>query len=186
MRAGGRIAETELADGLVGEFSLVEIRKSDCPPLFVVPQHILEILLGKLGHHQQALMFETAGNLFRCLLLLYDFDMILLGQILERLGIGQVLVLHHERDGIAGLAACETLEDTFARGDCQRRALVLMEGTDTPPVSATALEGDKIADDLFNPGGSEDFVFGSAVNHGATSQAVEVPPWCRGYGPSLR
>ena len=49
--------------------------------------------------------------------------------MLHRLDKRHVLVLHEKGDGIAALAATETLEGAGLGEDIERRCLLLMEGT---------------------------------------------------------
>jgi hypothetical protein len=51
------------------------------------------------------------------------------GQALDRLREGEVVDLHHERDGVAALLAAEAVEETLARADLEGRRLLVMEGT---------------------------------------------------------
>ncbi len=112
-RARGGVAQAELADGLVGEFALAEVTQADGLAHFAVPQHVGIELLGIFAHHQQALIAHAAGDLLGRLLFLHDFDVVLLGQVAQGFPVTEVLVLHQEGDGIAGLAAGEALEDAF-------------------------------------------------------------------------
>lgn len=51
------------------------------------------------------------------------------GQALDRLGEGEVVDLHHERDGVAALLASEAVEEPLARTDLEGRRLLVVERT---------------------------------------------------------
>ncbi len=99
-----------------------------------------ELAGGVLCHHQDALalillLYILGGDLF----LLY-LDIVFLRQVTERFGIGEMLMLHDEVDGVASLAAAETLEDAFCGRDGERRGLLVMKRTQSQVVDASLLQ----------------------------------------------
>ena len=79
------------------------------------------------GYHR--LPLEAVRRVLGALLLLVDLYPVFAGKVLQRLGVGHLLVLHDECHGAAGLAAPEALEDALARGDRERGGLLVVEGT---------------------------------------------------------
>ncbi len=88
------------------------------------------------------------------------------GYVFECFRIAQPLVLHDERDGIARLAAPETLEYAFGRRHHERRRLLVMKRTTRHVVDALFLERNEIAYYLHDVYRGVDSVYGSLVYHG--------------------
>lgn len=58
------------------------------------------------------------------------------GEPLDHLGEGEVVDLHHERDGVAALLAAEAVEQSLARADLEGRRLLVVEGAQALEVAA--------------------------------------------------
>ncbi|MGX1120788.1 hypothetical protein RKD37_006151 [Streptomyces ambofaciens] len=69
-------------------------------------------------------------------LLVAQGDAGLAGQALDRLREGEVVDLHHERDGVAALLAAEAVEEPLARTDLEGRRLLVVEGAQPLQVAA--------------------------------------------------
>ena len=81
----------------------------------MVAQDVLEIVAGKLVDDEEALTFALCLLLLVGQLLLLHLDAILLGQIFQRFGIGELFVLHDEVYGIASLAAGKAFAQSLGR-----------------------------------------------------------------------
>ena len=65
------------------------------------------------------------------------------GEALDRLREGEVVDLHHERDGVAALLAAEAVEESLARADLEGRRLLVVERAEpleVPPARVPQLE----------------------------------------------
>ena len=74
----------------------------------------------------------------------------------ERLGVGEVLMLHDEVDGVASLAASEALEDALGGRDGERGGLLVMERTQSQVVDASLLQRHELLHHLGYLGSVED------------------------------
>ena len=110
--AYGSPAKTILADGLILETAALEVLVAYGLSLRGL-KAVLEELACIFGHEKKALVPLPLGDFLSRLLLLDDFDMVFLCKILQRFGIGQVLMFHDETDGSTGLAAAEAFEDSL-------------------------------------------------------------------------
>ena len=107
---GGTESEPELLDRRIGKSPLLpEIGHADTHPFGFMEQVIRKILRRPTVHDEHTLAVVVAGDLLGRHLLLPHFDTVTLGHGFQRLGISHILVLHQESDGIAALAAAETL-----------------------------------------------------------------------------
>ena len=159
------VAESELADRRVRESALAEIGDSDAAALRRVVQRADEVVgrVARNDHHALAVVVATL--LFGRLLALGHFDAVFLRDVLQRLGVGHVLVLHHERDGVAALAAAETLEQSFRWRHDERGGLLVVERAAGLIVDPLFLQRDEVADHLDDVGCRIDVVYGRFVDH---------------------
>ena len=158
--------EPELADRGVGQSALLpEVGHPDAHPLGVVAEEIRKVLRGPSVHDEHRLAVVVAPHLLLRQLLLPDLDAIAFGHHLQRLGIGDVLVLHQERHGIAALPAAETLVDPLRGRDDERRGLLVVERTARLIVHTLSLERDIVADDIHDVRGGIDAVYRFPVDH---------------------
>ena len=91
--------------------------------------------------------------------------MVAVGQPAQGLGIGLLLVLHDEVDGIARLATGEAFIDSLRRTDGERRRLVVVERTQSRIARAALAERHKLGDDIDDVGRIHDPVYRSPVYH---------------------
>ena len=110
-------------------------------------------------------MVEPLLYILLALLLLLYLNAIFASQILERLHVAHLLVLHHKAHCTAGLAAAEAFVDALARRHRETRCLLMMERTARNVVCPPSLEGDKIAHHLLNAGGVKYAFYCCVVNH---------------------
>ncbi len=107
---GGRLVEAAL-----GEELAARVRLGAGGQLLHVP------LRGDLvGLDQADALAALAGGVVAALLVPQG-DAGLAGQALDRLGEGEVVDLHHERDGVAAFLAAEAVEESLARADLEGR-----------------------------------------------------------------
>ena len=160
------ITQTELLDrSLCKPALLPEIAHADAHPLLRTAQVIGEIVVGPSVEREHRLAVVVAAHLLLGQLFLLHLDAVAFGHDLERLGIGDSLVLHDEGDGIARFAAAEALENALCGRYDERRRLLVVEGTARLIVHALAFERDIVADDLDDIGCRIDAVYGGAVDH---------------------
>ena len=124
-----------------------------------------EIVRGPSIDGEHALAVVVALHVLVAHLLLAHLDAVTLGHHLQRFGIGDVLVLHDEVDGVAALAAAEALVDASCGRDYERRRLLLMKRTACLIVDALAFERNILADDIDDIGGGIYPVYGFAIDH---------------------
>ena len=111
----GVVAQAELPDGVVCKAALPEIREADGLAAFRVPEAVFIELPGKFAHQQHALALPGLFGLLIGALGLFDLDLVLAGQVADRLRVGQVLVFHEEGHRVTALAAAEVLPDLLDR-----------------------------------------------------------------------
>ena len=128
-------------------------------------QVIRKILRRPTVHDEHTLAVVVAGDLLGRHLLLPHFDTVTLGHGFQRLGISHILVLHQESDGIAALAAAETLVNPLRGRYDERRGLLVVERAARLIVHALAFERDIIADDVHDIRGGVDAVYRFPVDH---------------------
>ncbi len=161
-------AETEaefLNRGVGHAARLAEIGHADAHPLALVVQIVGEVVGRPTIERKHGFAVVVAPLLLGGELLLLDLDAVALGHHLERFGIGDVLVLHQERHGVAALAAAETLVDALGGRNDERRGLLVVERTARLVVHAFALERDEVADNIHDIGGGIDAVYCLPVDH---------------------
>ncbi len=131
----GAVADAEvLGGGLVeaplGEEDPAGVRLRGGRELLRVP------LRGDLvGLDQADALAALVGGVVPALLVAQG-DAGLSGEALDRLREGEVVDLHHERDGVAALLAAEAVEESLARADLEGRRLLVVEGAQTLEVPA--------------------------------------------------
>ena len=142
--AGWRPAQAEAFHSGIFQSPAAEVRLTERASLLGGELPAVEFL-GVLHHEKQALVVLAFGNLLSRLLLFYDLDIVFLGQIAQSLGVGAVLLLHHETYGRAGLTAAETLVYAFGWGNVERGSLLIVEGTAGDIVRPATLQRHVIA-----------------------------------------
>ena len=91
--------------------------------------------------------------------------MVLAGQPLQGLRVGELLILHHEAHGRAGLAAAEALVDAAGRLHVEGRRFLIVERTARPQAAPAALERHEIAYDVFDAGRVQNELYRLLRNH---------------------
>jgi transposase len=90
----------------------------------------------RITDDKQALPLILSFHLFIRLLFLLHFNAILFGQVNDRIGVAQSIVLHHKMDGITGFSRAEILIDLFMGHYEKGRRLFVGKGgkgTEIPP-----------------------------------------------------
>ena len=152
-----RPAEAPLPDGRVFQTAAPVVIVPHGAPLAAF-QLVGEELLGEIGHQQQALPALPGCDFLGGHLLFLDLDVILLGQITQRLDIAQVLVLHQEAHRGTRLAAAETLVDALGGRYIKGRRLLVVEGTAGHEIGSAAPERHEVPDHIFDAGGIQNEV----------------------------
>jgi hypothetical protein len=109
----GRIAQPKFADSLFPVATALEIAQAHALAHVRLQKLVLVVLAGKIIENVQAFFRLLLGNCLGSELYLFNFDSVLAGEIAQRIGVGQVLVLHDELGGVARLAAAKALKDVF-------------------------------------------------------------------------
>ena len=97
-------------------------------------------------------------------LALFNFDVIFLGQIAQRLRERELLKLHDEIDSAATLSATEALAHPFCLGDVEGWRPVVVEGTQTYIVGSAPFKAYEVTHHLHYVGGIKDSLDCSVVN----------------------
>lgn len=118
MTAGRSPAKPVFLDRRILQTSGVEIFKAHGPPL-PGAKLLLEEIAGIFRDKQKALVPLTVRYVFRSLLFLNHFDVVFLGEVPQRLDVGQVLVVHDEPYGGSSLVAAEAVVLSLRRDDVE-------------------------------------------------------------------
>ena len=135
LRLGG-VAEAEALDGLRADATLAEVGKTHCTPFLGLGKLCLEVLRCVVIDDEKALTLAIALLLLFALLALDDLDVVLLRQVLERIRIGELLVLHDEVQRCTAFATGEALTDILSGIDVEGGVPIAMEGAQ-PDVAHT-------------------------------------------------
>ena len=125
-----RKLETEVYGGLPRDLSLVQVLRAGLAAL-VVEQIVVEARRVAV-EFQKSRAQAAALTLF----LLRDGHIRALGEKADRVGEGQVLLLHDEVDDAAALFAAEAVIDLLVRRDGERAGLFVVKGAETEVVRA--------------------------------------------------
>ena len=128
LRLGG-IAEAEALNGLRADAPLAEVGKTHRTALLGLGKLRLEELRCVVIDDEEALTLAIALLLLFALLALDDLDIVLLSQVLERIRIGELLVLHDEVQRRTAFATGEALADILSGIDVEGGIPIAMEGT---------------------------------------------------------
>ena len=161
----GAVTQLELLDDVVAEATAAQVGHADVAPLVRVAQGVAEVVAGKLVDDEEAVAFGLCGLLFGGLFAFLDFDVVLLGQEAQGVGVGQLLVQHDEVHGVAPLAAGEALAEVLGGRDVERRRLVVVERAQAHIVHPALAQGDKVGHDVVDLRRVHDAVDGGVVNH---------------------
>jgi hypothetical protein len=149
------VADLEGLDGLVRKAALLQISKG---PLALrrTGEVLAEKAQGELVDLEQLLLeLEDLGP---DTLMGRQRDVIALGQALERLGEGQVLALHEEREDVAARAAAEAVVELFVLIDGKGGGFLGVERAQPDPFSPPPLQGGVLRGDLDDGRGLPDLV----------------------------
>ncbi len=150
LAVAGCEADAELLRGRAVEASLGEERARD---LGVGGEQLagVELLREAVGFDQPGpgrSAWPVLGGL-AVVLLAPQLDAVLVGEALHRVGEREPVVLHHERDDVAAFLAAEAVKKPTARGDVERRGLLVVEGAETLQRATTGVaQGDVGPDDV--------------------------------------
>ena len=159
-------SEFKFSDGFFAKAALFEVGKAHGPTLVVVPHPLTELLERKGIDCKHALAPVANGFLLRACLFFFDFYAVLLGQPAQRVGVGQLLVLHQKSNYRAALARRKTLKNALGRNHIKRRRLLLSKGTKAPEAAAAALKRCEFPNNLLDARGVK-----NAVNSGRRNQS---------------
>lgn len=123
--AGRAVADAEVGSRRLVEAALGEELPAD---LRLGAVQLLDIELGGglVRLDQPDALAALVGGVVAALLVAQG-DARLGGEPLDRLGEGEVVDLHHERDGVAALLAAEAVEESLARADLEGGRLLVVE-----------------------------------------------------------
>ena len=170
--AGRRPTQTPLRNRRVLEAPVPVIGIADVAA-FAAFQLPGEEFGGEFGGQQYALAALPARNLLSRLLLLLDFDVVLLREVAQRFRIGESLVLHQETDRRTRLAAAEAFEDALGRRHIEGRGLLIVERTAGHETGPAALQRHEITDHFFDAGGVQNLVDCLLRNHKETKLVIK-------------
>ena len=128
LRLGG-VAEAEALDGLRADATLTEVGKPHCTPFLGLGKLRLEVLCCVVIDDEEALTLAIALLLLFTFFALDDLDIVLLRQVLQRICIGELLVLHDEVQRRTAFATGEALADILSGIDVEGGIPIAMEGT---------------------------------------------------------
>ena len=128
LRLGG-VAEAEALDGLRADTTLAEVGKPHRTAFLCFGKLRLEVLRCVVIDDEEALTLAITLLLLFALLTLDDLDIVLLRQVLERIRIGELLVLHDEVQRRTAFATGEALADVLSGIDVEGGIPIAMEGT---------------------------------------------------------
>ena len=157
-------SQAVLGDGLVLEAAGMEILDGD-GAAFVRRELVLVKVEGELRDGEEALVPLARGDVLGRFLFLLHLDMVLAGEVLEGLRVGELLVLHDEAHSRAGLAATEALVDAAGRLYVERRRFLIVERTAGPQAAPAALQRHEIAHHVFDAGRVQDELYRLLRNH---------------------
>ncbi len=128
-------------------------------------QRALEPLGRPAVEHHHALAVVVAFGLLLGEGAFGHLDAVLFGDVLQRLDIAHPLVLHHEGDGVASLAAAEAFVKSFRGRDDERGSFFVMERATGLVIDSLFAQRDKIAHHLHDIRGGIYSVYGGFVYH---------------------
>ena len=160
-----RESQLELPDDVVAETTTAEILHTDGTSVHIILKNVLEILRSPIVDDEHGFPFTLTLLLLAGHLPLLYLDVILLGKPAKGIGIGHLLQLHQEVDGISALAASKAMADTSGWRHGERRMGIVMERTESDIVDASLLERDKLRHHLFYLGGVHNTGYGRFVYH---------------------
>ena len=157
-------SEPILRNGLVSQSPAAEILI--CNSLtFLSRKAFFEELCRILRNEHQTLLTLSLSDNLGTLLFLYDFNVIFLGKISERLHIGHALMFHDKTYRRSRFSTTEALVDTFCRRYGKRRGLLIMERTACLIIGTPSLQSYKVPYNLLDPGRIYDLINYIAWNH---------------------
>ena len=162
---GQGIAQVELRDDVVADSSAAEVLFADSDAVRVVPQHVLEILHRPLVDDKHRLAVALLLTLLVSQLLLLNLDIVFLRQPAQRLGIGDLLVLHQEVDGRSALSTGKALAYLLRRRHHERGRLVVVERAQTLIVHARLAQRHELAHHVYDVRSVHDLVYRQPVYH---------------------
>ncbi len=134
-------------------------------PVHIILQDVLEVFRRPFIHDEHRFAFALALLLLVGHLAFLNLDMVFLGQPAQGLGIGHLLQLHQEVDGISTLAAGKAVADASGWRNGERWMGIVMERTQADIVDASLFERDEFRHHLFYLGGVHNTCYRRFVYH---------------------
>ena len=145
----GTETQLELLYDIVAETTFTEIGKSNGTSVHGVVHLVLEPFERPFVQDEHALALRLCGTLLGGKFLFLHLYAVFLGQIAKRIGIGQLLVLHDEADGIASLTTGKALAIILGRGNHERWRAVVMEWAEAFIVGTRLFQRDEIRHHIY-------------------------------------
>ena len=158
-------AQLKLLDDVVADAATAEIGTPDGLTVDVVLQYLMEVATSPLVDDEHRLAIRLLTLLLVAELTLLYLYVILPGQPAQRLGIGNLLVLHEKVDGVAALAAGKALAYLTGRRHHERGCRVVVEGTQALVVDTCLTQIDKLTHHIDDVGGIHNLIDGRSVYH---------------------
>ena len=157
-------SQAEFGDCFVFKSPGVEIIESDSLS-FCTSKLFLEKLAGIFRNQDKAFVPLSRCSVFSALGLFDNLSVVLLGQLPQGVGIGHVLMLHHESYCRTTFVTAETVVYPLGGNHMERRGFFIVERTASPPFGSTLAHGHEIRHHLFDLGGVEDLLYRFLRNH---------------------
>ena len=163
--AVGAVAQLELLDDVVPEPSVAEVCHADAAPVHVVAQDVLEVVAGKLVDDEKTFPFALHQFFFVGQFPFLNLDAVFLCKVLQRLGIGHLLVLHDEVHRIAPFAAGKAFAQSLGGRYVERGGLVVVKRAKPHVVHSALAQGDEVGYDVYDWRRIQNPVYGGLVYH---------------------
>ena len=138
------VAKTKFLDDIVAEATRAKILHTEGYAVGVIVQKVVKIVGRPLVDDEHALALALFAFFFVGLFALVYLDVILLSQPAQGFGIGHLLVLHNEADGVSALSATKTVAGATCWRHVERGGLLVMKRAQALIVGPTATQRDKL------------------------------------------
>ena len=162
---GEVVAEIELLDDVVAKSPGAEILQADGLTVRMVVEQVLEIFLCPFVDDEHRLALRLLLFLLIGQFALVYLDMIFLGEPAQRLRVGELLMLHDERHGVAALATAEAVTGAAGRRYIERRGLLVVERAEAFIVGSRLLQRDELRYHIHDVCRILDLFYCLPVNH---------------------
>ena len=158
-------AQLELPDDVVTEAAAAEILHTDGQPVDILMQNALKVFARPFVDDEHRLTFAFRLPFLVGQFPLAYFYMVFVGQPAQSLGIGHLLVFHHEPDHVSGFSTGKALIDSLHRRYGERRRGVVVERTQALIARAALLQRHELRHDIDDVRRIHDAVYGVSVYH---------------------